>query len=79
MDEIQYKLRKYQNKMRELFDRKARERNFKKGDPVLRWDTRREDKGKHEKFDNFWFGPFSIAEVKGNNTFILQNLEGEYS
>ena len=46
---------------------------------MLRWDTRREDKGKHAKFDNLWFGPFSIVEVKGNNTFILQNLQGEYS
>lgn len=49
-DEIQYKLRKFQNKVKELFDKKARERNFKKGDLVLRWDTRREDKGKHVKF-----------------------------
>jgi len=63
--------------MKSLFDRKARERYFK-GDLVLRWDTRREDKGKHGKFDNLWFGPFNIVEVKGNNTFILQNLEGKY-
>ena len=76
---IQYKLKKYQNKMKEIFDRKARERKFKKGHLVLRWDTRREDKGKHAKFDNLWFGPFKIVEVKGNNTFILHNLEGEYS
>jgi len=47
--------------MKELFDRKVRERNFKKGHQVLRWDTRREDNGKHAKFDNLWFGPFSIT------------------
>jgi len=64
--------------MKSLFDRKVRERDFNKGYLVLRWDARREDKGKHGKFDNFWFGPFSIVEVKGNNTFILQNLEGQY-
>ena len=60
--------------MKSIFNRKARE-----GDLVLRRDARREDKGKHGKFDNIWFGPFSIAEVKGNNTFILKKLEGQFS
>jgi len=78
-DEVHYKLQKYQNKMKILFDRKDMERDFKEGDLVLRWDARREGKGKHGKFDNLWFGPFSIVEVKGNNTFILLNLEGQYS
>eukprot|EP00253_Pinus_taeda_P030346 PITA_30346 len=78
-DEVQYKLQKYQNKMKVLFDRRARERDFKEGDVVLRWDTRREEKGKHGKFDNLLFGPLVIAEVKGNTTFVLQNLEGLYS
>ena len=49
-DEVQYKLQKCQNKMKVLFDRKARERDFKEGDLVLRWDARREEKGKHGKF-----------------------------
>ena len=65
--------------MKEMFDKKARERNFRKDDLVLRWDTRREDKGKHAKFYNLCFGPFSITKVKGDNSFILQNLEGDYS
>ena len=78
-DEVQYKLNKYQNKMKVLFDRRARERDFKEGDLVLRWDARREEKGKHGKFDNLWFGPLAIVEIKGNNTFVLQNLEGLYS
>eukprot|EP00253_Pinus_taeda_P008689 PITA_08689 len=78
-DEVQLKLKKYQNKMKALFDRRARERDFNEGDLVLRWDARREEKGKHGKFDKLWFGPLAIAEVKGNNTFVLQNLEGLYS
>eukprot|EP00253_Pinus_taeda_P010010 PITA_10010 len=78
-DGVQYKLKKYQNKMKSLFDRRARERDFKEGDLVLRWDSRREDKRKHGKFDNLWFVPLAIDEVKGNNTFVLQNLEGLYS
>ncbi len=56
--------------MKNLFDGRARERDLKEGDLVLRWDARRE-KGKHGKFDNLWFGPLAIAEVKGNNTFVL--------
>lgn len=43
----------------------------------MRWDIRREDKGKHGMFDPLWFGPFKIAEEKGNNTFLFENLEGE--
>lgn len=78
-DEVQYKLKKYQNKMKILFDRRARERDFKEGDLVLRWDSRREYKGKYGKFDNLWFGHLAIPEVKGNNTFLLQTLEGKYS
>lgn len=70
-EEVQYKLRQYQNKMKSLFDRKALERDFRQGDLVLKWDARREERGKHGKFDNLWLGPFSIAKVKVNNTFIL--------
>ena len=65
--------------MKTMFDKRARERDFKEGDLVLRCDARREEKGKHHKFENLWFGPLAIAEVKGNNTFLLQNLEGLYS
>jgi hypothetical protein len=41
----------------------------------MRWDARREDKPKHGKLDNLWFGPFKVAEVQDKNTFILQNLD----
>ena len=47
------------------------------GDMVLRWDARKEQKGKHGKFDNLWFGPFIVSKVLENNTFVLQNLDGE--
>lgn len=67
----------YQQKMKTIFDRKAKEIMFQKGDLVLRWDVRREDKGKHGKFDPLWYGPFKINEVRMNNTFMLENLEGE--
>ena len=57
--------------MKTMFDRRPRERDFKEGDLVLRWNARREEKGKLGKFDNLWFGPLAIDEVKGNNTFVL--------
>ena len=38
---------KYQNKMKALFHRRAKERDFKESDLALRWDSRREEKGKH--------------------------------
>ena len=43
---------------------------------VLRWDAKKEQKGKHGKFDNLWLGPFTIVNILGNNTFVLQNLDG---
>ena len=44
---------------------------------VLIWDARKEQKGKHGKFDNLWFGPFIVSKVLENNTFVLQTLDGE--
>lgn len=63
--------------MNALFDRKAKDRIFHLGDLVIRWDVRREDKGKHGKFDPLWFSPFNTAKAKGNNKFLLENLDGE--
>lgn len=68
---------KYHDKVNALFERKAKDKIFHPGDLVLRWDVIREDKGKHEKFDPLWFGPFKIVEAKGNNIFLLENLDGE--
>lgn len=74
---MEVKLSNYQQKMKSLFDKKAKDRPLHPGDLVLRWDVRREDKGKHGKFDPLCFGPFRIAEERGNNTFLLENLDGE--
>jgi len=43
---------------------------------VLRWYIKREENAKHGKFENLWFGPFEIAEILENNTFILRSLDG---
>ena len=63
--------------MKDAFDKKTKETNFKINDLVLRWDAIREEKSKHGKFDNLWFGPFIIVEVLDNNTFMLKILDGD--
>ena len=67
----------YRLKIKEKFDRKIKYNSFSVGDMVLRWDARKEQKGKHGKFDNLWFGPFLVSKFLENNNFVLQTLEGE--
>ena len=51
----------FQDKMKNIFDRKAKPNDFQQGDSVLKWDARYEDKGKHGKFDHIWKGPYQIT------------------
>jgi len=44
---------------------------------LFKWDCRNEGKGKHDKFDNLWKGSFKIESFRGNNAFLLINLNGE--
>jgi hypothetical protein len=67
----------HQQKIKQTFDRKRKKKVFKLGDLVLKWDAPRQDRGKHSKFDALWFGPLKISEVFSNNTYRLQDLEGE--
>ena len=76
-DVIDEKLQRYQDNMKLLFDRKAKNRDFLPGDLVLRWDARKEDSGKNGKFDHIWYGPFKISSSEGNNSFLLENIDGK--
>jgi hypothetical protein len=67
----------YQNKVKEIFDKKTKEDSFQPWDLFLRWDSRRKDKSKHGKFDHIWFGPFRVARDLNKNTFILYNLDDD--
>lgn len=40
------------DKVKAIFDKRTKNNNFQVDDLVLRWDARREYKGKHGKFDN---------------------------
>eukprot|EP00253_Pinus_taeda_P003422 PITA_03422 len=65
-----------QEKLKRMFDKKSKAKDFCAGNKVIRWDSRREDKGKHAKFDFLWKGPFIISAVQGNNTYFLKNVDG---
>jgi hypothetical protein len=75
--EVDEKLQKYQDDMKALFDRRAKDRDFLPGDLVLRWDARREEATKHGKFDHLWYGPFRVSALEGKNYFLLENIDGE--
>ena len=76
-NQVNQRLIEYQEKMKNVFDQHAKDRKFQIGDLVLRWDIRRAEKGKHAKFDPLWFGPFKIVNQGRNNTFMLENIQGD--
>jgi hypothetical protein len=43
MAEVDERLQKYQDNMKALFNRKAKDREFLPDDLVLKWDARKED------------------------------------
>ena len=43
---------------------------------MLKWYSRREDKGKHGKFDFLWKGPYIIYSFRVNNSYFLRELDG---
>ena len=71
------KAQKYQDKVKHVFDKRAKVDCFSLGDLVLKWDARHEDKGKHGKFDELWKGPYSICSFSGRNAYFLEDSEGK--
>jgi hypothetical protein len=67
----------HQQKIKQDFDRKVGKKEFEIGDLVFKRDAPRQDKGKHSNFDALWIDPFKISEIFSNNTYGLQDLEGE--
>jgi len=74
-DQVFSRVQILQEKLKKSFDRRTKAEDFNMGDKVLKWDSRREDKGKHGKFESLWTGPFVIQEVQGNNTYFLKILD----
>ena len=65
-----------QDKIKNIFDKKTKVDDFYIGDKVLKWDSRREEKCKHGKFDLLWQGTYIIYGYRGNNAFFLRQLDG---
>jgi hypothetical protein len=76
-EQVMDRVHDHQQKIKQAFDRKSSKDDFQLGDLVLKWDAPRQDKGKHGKFESLWIGPFKISETLSNNTYRLQNLEGD--
>ena len=53
-EEVYQRSHVVQEKLKKMFDKITKVEDFYIGDKVLRWDSRREDKGKHGKFDFLW-------------------------
>lgn len=69
--EVVDKITQHQERVKRIFYKKARQRDFEIGDKVLLWDKRHEPKGMHGNFDSLWLGLFQIHESAGENTYIL--------
>eukprot|EP00253_Pinus_taeda_P011509 PITA_11509 len=76
-DEVLQNSLKLQERIKKIYDRKAKPDDFPIDDIFLRWDAQNEDKGKHGKFDNLWKGPYKIAAYRGPNAFLLKEMNGE--
>ena len=75
-EEVYNRAQKVQENIKKLFDKRTKACDFKIGDKVLKWHSRREDKGKNGKFDSLWQGPYMIQSTIGPNAFFLQELDG---
>ena len=63
-EEVFGKAQIFQDKVKRIFDKKAKPNDFQQGDLVLKWDARYEDKGKHGNFYYLWKGPCQVAKGK---------------
>eukprot|EP00253_Pinus_taeda_P031446 PITA_31446 len=76
-EEVFHNTFRLQERIKNIYDRKAKADKFQIEDIVLRCDARNEDKGKHDKFENLWKGPYRIVSYRGQNDFILKEMNGE--
>ena len=62
--------------MKEFFYRRTKPDDFQIWDVVLQWDAPHEEKGTHGKFDQLWKGPYKMVSFRGNNAYVLEEIEG---
>ena len=51
-EQVVGKLEAHQQRIKGMFDKRAKADNFQVGDWILKWDAVRQDKEKHGKFDS---------------------------
>jgi len=66
-------LKKRQQTVKKYFDKRDTSTTFATDEKVLLWDYAHVDKGKHSKFHKLWLGPYIIAFVIGNNSYLLKD------
>eukprot|EP00253_Pinus_taeda_P031764 PITA_31764 len=76
-EEVSKNTSKLQEKIKKIYDRKEKMDKFQVDDVVLKWDARNEEKGKHGKFENLWKCPFKITAYRGQNAFLLKEINRE--
>jgi hypothetical protein len=67
----------HQDRMNKTFYKHSKQEEFQVEDLVLKWDVRNEDKGRQKKINHLWTGPFIICAYRRNNTYMLEELNGE--
>ena len=75
-EEFYVKSQVIQDKIKNIFEKKTKEDYFYIGDKVLKWDSRREYKGKHGKIYFLWKHPYVIYGYRGNNAFFFKEIDG---
>jgi hypothetical protein len=76
-DQVQLRSQAHQERLKEIFDKRSKERIFMIRDIILKWDARREAKGKNGEFYNLYLRPFQVIAVQDKNTYELTELDGE--
>ena len=76
-EQVMGRIQDHQQRIKQVFDKKAKKEEFHIGDLVLKWDAPKQDKGKHGKFEALWIGPFKVSEVFSNNTYRVWDLKGQ--
>jgi len=77
-EKVFQKTSKLQERIKKIYDHKTKEDNFNLGDVIFCWDARNEEKDKHGKFENYWKGTYKILAFRGKNSFLLEEMNGEY-
>jgi len=72
-EEVYNRTQVVQENIKKFLNKRTKADDFKIGEKVLKWDSRREDKGKHGKFKNIWKVCISFQCSKGIMHFFSKN------